>query len=62
MGISLCIEDIIMTRSDRFLRGTIRSLLALALIGACLLCEAALMLGYVDYLFAWIVGALSGGR
>ena len=44
----------LMGRLDRLLIATIRFLLASALIGACLLCEAALWLGYVD----WWVGKL----
>ena len=42
-----------MGRADRFLRTTIRFLLASAFVGACLLCEAALWLGYVDYWLRW---------
>lgn len=38
-----------MGRADRFLIATIRFLLASALIGACLLCEAVSMLGYLDW-------------
>jgi len=37
--------------ADRFLLAATRFLLAAAFIGACLLCQAAMWLGYVDY---WI--------
>lgn len=48
-------------RADRFLMATIRFLLASAFIGACLLCEAASMLGYVDWWFVRVMGVLFGG-
>ena len=45
-----------MTRCDRFLITAIRLLLASAFVGACLLCEAALWLGYVDYWIGRLLG------
>ena len=47
-----------MGRMDRFLRATIRFLLASALIGMCLLCEAVTWMGYVDCWFARAMGVL----
>jgi len=44
-----------MSHYDRFLITAIRFLLASAFVGACLLCEAAALLGYADY---WVVGLL----
>lgn len=44
-----------MTRADRLFLKAVRLLLAAAFIGVCLLCQAAMWLGYVDW---WVVGLL----
>ena len=46
-----------MGRADRLLIMAARFLLASAFVGACLLCQAALLLGYVDWDW-WLRGLL----